>query len=349
MGKAKQKNKYVISDDEAEVVQPIKQATIANNIVDEAVKVGADLFVHTNYLDMKDIPEENGLPHAGYLVLRKSEVVRILYLGSEKTGDEDWLYGEVLKSMPPEIVGRRGWLPSAVVAPKPVVEILHMKTNGDSKPSGDTPSRSSRAGYGSTGPGPPLQIPQKKAQKTRPGMEDRTAPLAAATLADALVVARSGAAPGIRKGGKNARQSPTQESFPALPGHSGNSPCHADEDEEEEPAARPRQRQTTSSEQPPKRDVEGTIARHRALAEAAAAKAQAKAASGKAKGTKSKAEADCPICMEPYSSQRRRAQLPCCGVEMCVQCSERSLRSKRCYFCREEADEFPHLIASAGC
>jgi len=79
--------------------------------------VGADLVVRTNYFDMRDAPDDDGLTNCGYLVLRKGELVRIYYVGSTKTGDAGWLYGEVLKSAKPEAVGKRGWLPAAPVTP----------------------------------------------------------------------------------------------------------------------------------------------------------------------------------------------------------------------------------------
>jgi len=79
--------------------------------------VGADLVVRTNYFDMRDAPDDGGLTNCGYLVLRKGELVRIYYVGSSKTRDAGWLYGEVLKSAKPEAVGKRGWLPAAPVTP----------------------------------------------------------------------------------------------------------------------------------------------------------------------------------------------------------------------------------------
>lgn len=81
--------------------------------------VGETFEVAADYLEMKDVKDESGLRHCGYLVLRRSETVRILYIGSEQTGDVGWLYGEVGRSKPPEPAGRRGWLPAHPLKPLP--------------------------------------------------------------------------------------------------------------------------------------------------------------------------------------------------------------------------------------
>eukprot|EP00971_Amphidinium_carterae_P347231 6489128-Amphidinium_carterae.1 len=70
------------------------------------------------------VGQGGGMDHCGYLVLRKGEVAKILYVGSEKTADADWLFAEVEPSRPwtPKLFeklrarkpGRRGWCPAGV-------------------------------------------------------------------------------------------------------------------------------------------------------------------------------------------------------------------------------------------
>ena len=99
MGRAKRQGASNPSSCQSSLKHDIKQvATATDTVADEQLSwavVGAELEVRADYLDMKDAPEQGGLAHSGYLVLRRGEVVRIYYVGSEKTGDADWLYGEV--------------------------------------------------------------------------------------------------------------------------------------------------------------------------------------------------------------------------------------------------------------
>lgn len=372
MGKSKQQ-KANVSQDAGEAAQP-KVAGV----------VGLELKIQKDYLDMKDIPDENGLPHAGYLVLRKGECVHILYGGGEPTGDAGWLYGEVTKSIPSSDSGRRGWLPDTAVnlpqppraaeVPKPPpVPAASMSSSGSD--AAGAPLKSD------TGPGPPawqavpvqskqpqrLQLQPQKPQKREPVVQKTPAadpdhappPPPSATMAAAFDMAVLGCVGGKRGKTKSSmkppdRRSPSQQQslngdFPALPGQSGKAPSwwHDELEEEEQPPPKPPAMKYMKP--PSKSEVERIIAGHRAMAAAAAAEAQAKKSpKGKTKSGKMQNVESCPICMEPYGGQVRRAELPCCGVAMCAGCSERSLRSKRCYFCREGADEFPSLMATAG-
>lgn len=54
-------------------------------------------------------------------------------------------------------------------------------------------------------------------------------------------------------------------------------------------------------------------------------------------------EVTCPICIENYTKVRFKTYRPCCKVELCTQCDHKSLHSGKCYFCREDAGEFPEL------
>merc|ERR1719367_1988954 len=105
MGKEKQRRAGVATKSGVEAVAPQRTA----------MGVGMEVLVTADYLDMEKVPEDNGLAHCGYLVLRTGEKLRILYTGSAETGDGGWLYGEVILSLQAEPVGRRGWLPSKVV------------------------------------------------------------------------------------------------------------------------------------------------------------------------------------------------------------------------------------------
>lgn len=319
--------------------------------------VGAELEIQRDYLDMQDVGEENGLSHCGYLVLRKGEVVRVLYRGSAKTDDAGWLYAEVQKSLPAANVGRRGWLPAAVAEPPlrssakatpPQQQQAVRSTTGSGGDASKTvTSRSPLEGRG--GPvlakqGAAMPQEQSAGYVASSSSSQPVAPVRP-TQGRASAKAKVSASSGRR--GEAFPALPT-DAFPVLPGHSGKAPVWYEEEAEEEPAPPPPPARSKAPVQP--RDVEGTIARHRAVASAAAAKADAK---GKAKAKaaiqrgslKAKTTEDtCPICVEKYSAQRRHSQTSCCGVDLCAVCAEKSLRSKRCYFCREDADEFPAMV-----
>lgn len=312
--------------------------------------VGAEIELKRDYLDMQDVGEENGLAHCGYLVLRKTEVVKLLYVGSAQTEDADWIYGEVLQSLPPEPAGRRGWFAACALEapPRPVAKVAADKPP-DKPQSVSDPDDSWRTAGRSSGRGPGAP---KSGAPSRPQPSVAVGYRASAPSATAAPAARAARAKAVEPTRTPSRGFPLAEAFPALPGHSGDVPSWQRELDEEPEAPEPTPAPRAAS--PPRpRDVEATIARHRALAAAAAAKAQAKAPTPSTKGKSAKkggsrGDTSCPICMESISAQRRNVKTSCCGVSLCATCGEKSLRSKRCYFCREEADEFPSLGASTA-
>jgi hypothetical protein len=356
MGKAKhhrsatgQQLQTAVKPEIKEVAQDPKPACNATR--EPRFTVGSEVKILKDYLDMKDLPAENGLPNCGYLVLRKGDLVRLLYVGSAQTDDPGWLYGEVIQCLSRGGAGRRGWLPVSVAEPPPepkaeappraLAGSTEVPKVAESTPSVQSAKRQS-VGY------PPNRgsaVPKQKSPQAAI-VVDPTSPPPPCTLSSAFAVA-SQKSNSSQRGGKAAskavqsrQQMPVSsaEAFPALPGHSGRSWW---EEESGEPVSMSSSSKPAAPPNPPRpRDVEGTIARHRAMAAAAAEKA--KASNGKTAGK------TCPICMEPFTAQRRIAQLPCCGVTLCTACSETSIKGGRCYFCRETAEEFPSLAASAG-
>jgi len=92
----------------------------------EWCKVGDDLLVVADYLDMKDVPVGDGMENSGYLVLHRGESVRVLYIGTASASDAGWLYGEVTRNRLPgrAMEGRRGWLPEVCLKPSKVPESI---------------------------------------------------------------------------------------------------------------------------------------------------------------------------------------------------------------------------------
>lgn len=296
-----------------------------------AVQLGGEVDVISDYLDMEATPSDGGLAHCGYLVLHCGERLRVLYKGSVEKGDEGWLYGEVTRSLGNEPLGRRGWFPAHVV--RVAAEAAPVAT-------GVAPTVASTRPAASAGTAPesspqlqqqqqhkprlkiakPQVVPGSTAKNARPPGGVKKLPVSP-VLSEAfppLAQDRQGA------WGGNPEQSVWQTPGSGQGGNllevSGHNPM-----EELEP---PRVQRKPASE---------IIAEHRA----AAAKAAAAAAS---QGGNVSSEEQCPICMEPYmATGRRRTATPCCGTELCVQCDHKSLRSKRCYFCREDGDDFPAL------
>lgn len=330
-------------------------------------RVGLVAAVQRDYLDMKDIPEENGLKHCGYLVLLRGEEVKLLYVGSESSGDAEWLYGEVVRSLSSEPSGRRGWLPRSVVGPP--VQIASQGPAVNRKQGtgpGPPPASSDPDGFmlvGSQGrrsPGPAASAATPSAggvargalqHSPQPSFSPPERPSAkakakatASTSARASASSRTAAKTQGRSSHSGRGQAAvlSNDAFPALPGHSGVAPWEGDTEEEEE--------ETVEEEKVEKeRDVAGAIARQRAAAAKAAAEAQAAAAKASEKRRAKAASGGqggdeaCPICMQTFSSQRRQITRLCCGTKLCTKCDQKSLQSRRCFFCREEEPEFPSL------
>mmetsp|Transcript_11962 Transcript_11962/g.28045 ORF Transcript_11962/g.28045 Transcript_11962/m.28045 type:complete len:328 (+) Transcript_11962:71-1054(+) len=270
-----------------------------------SITVGTEVQVAMDYLDMESAPEDDGLAHCGYLVLKAGEKLRILYMGSAETGDNGWLYGEVVLSLRVEPIGRRGWLPVKVIEPAAVAPALAQAV----------PARGviTKAAAGSAGPPPP------PAQKCQPAVATQGAALSGANARP----------PGPST--KPSRAVAKGEAFPPLPGARAVPASAGGEGKAEDAAPAPQ-----VDSQAKREAAAAAIARQRAAAAAAAAAASAKKAPG--------SEDRCPICMGVYTGAgHRRTKRPCCGVELCVQCDHKSLRSKRCYFCREDGDEYPVL------
>mmetsp|Transcript_1812 Transcript_1812/g.1971 ORF Transcript_1812/g.1971 Transcript_1812/m.1971 type:complete len:383 (+) Transcript_1812:115-1263(+) len=330
-------------------------------------RVGAVVAAQRDYLDMKDIPEENGLKHCGYLVLLRGEEVKLLYVGSESSGDAEWLYGEVVRSLSSEPRGRRGWLPRSVVAPPvqtvpqgPPANRMEARGPGPPPASADPDGFMVVGGQGRRSPGPAASAATPSAGGIARGALQASPQLSAspaerpsakakakATAKTAARASASGRAAAKTQGrsshsGRGQAAVLSNDAFPALPGHSGTAPWEGDSDDQEE--------ETVEEEEVEKqRDVAGTIARQRAAAAKAAAEAQAAAerASEKRKvkaaaGSKG-GDAACPICMQTFNPQRRQITRLCCGTVLCSKCDQKSLQSRRCFFCREEEDEFPSL------
>lgn len=346
MGRAKQR--LVTATPQGSLKADIKQAAAPAVVSEQATSappvstpdwaaIGADVEVHRNYLDMKDAPDENGLPHCGYLVLRKGEVVRIYYVGCVQTGDAGWIYGEVLKTIAPELVGRRGWLPVTHVAPKTV------QSPAGSAAAAPPARNNARA---STGRPPTVAPPepQPPAQQPKASVPSPASKAPAAAQARRVPAAKVGGATGATDSGAGPSRGTQSRAAPAAPAARLNEqmfPSLGPEQARSGQAA-PRVWGLTVPEPPPEPEpgpqdrkvVAATIKRHRQLASKAAAEAKK---NPDKKGTK------CPICMETYDKRRFQTNRPCCNVELCAQCDHKSLRSGKCYFCREEAGDFPDL------
>lgn len=300
MGKAKQRRAGAAeqSSPESEVmVAPRKHAADAP-VVQGSLSVGGEAEVTSHYLDMERVADDDGLPHAGYLVLQRGEKLRILYIGSVDTGDQGWIFAEVLLSLCAEPVGRRGWLPAEKVQPLPALP---------------QPSRS-------------VVEPQPRECHAAAASRSNLGQGGHSTAKAPNVVARSGKPHPCGQPGSNEME------FPAL------SPCGKKRFEQSfgPEATSPSGKPALISKAPAPEEAAALIARQRAAAAKAAASAVAK---GDPRG-----EQSCPICMEKYAvAGHRRTNRPCCGVELCLKCDHKSLRSKRCYFCREDSDDFPSL------
>lgn len=273
-----------------------------------AVAVGAGAKVVRDYLDMEKVPRDdaNDLEHGGYLVLQRGEIVRVLYVGGEPTGDTGWLYGEVLRSLRAEPVGRRGWFP-------------------------DTCVRAPGTQVAPAGPAKELPKLPKSPERMQSSPPCRQGPPRAGTATKAAALSQDDfpLLVGQREG--DGRASAASPHF--SPGGDSIAPAELERDARAPTAAKAAE----------------AIARQRAKAAEAAAAA---AGNGRAGSVGDR----CPICMESYigpGGRRKSTRRPCCGTELCLQCDHKSLRSGRCYFCREGVDEFPSLalacrVASAS-
>jgi len=265
------------------------------------------------------------MDHCGYLVLHKGETARILYVGSHETADADWFFAEVDHALPPAKSGRRGWCPAGVLTKKP------QAAKGPPPPP----------------PPPPAQEPQRGAGGATASSSKAPRPAAApaASGGNSSVPSSTSRPPGSNAGGGSMvtgqSKALVDKVFPALPVKQGTkqpaggggpavpaSQWHRGaggggaEGSQEQPEQAPR-----------RQDAASLVASQRAAAAKAAAEAETATAS----------RPHCQICMEEYSNRRRRTERPCCKVELCVQCDHKSLRSGKCYFCREESEQFPAL------
>jgi len=265
--------------------------------------VGAELPILKDYLEMEHVGEDQGLEHAGYLVVVRGEVVRLLYVGGTSTGDPDWTFAEVLRTLRKEPVGRRGWLPVAVLTENP--------KEGTAPPQqtakfggGQLTGSSSATGRVS----PPAASAAAAANGRRPGS---SAGVAGQTLQAAE------AFPALRPGGTETNGAAVRSAWGSKRGTPAPS---AEQGDDKEPVKISPQ------------DRKVMIERQKLAAKKAAsdAKHQPKC---------------CPICADPYtqSAERRMLRRPCCKMELCATCDHKSLRSGRCYYCREVCDEFPTL------
>jgi len=304
--------------------------------------VGAELPVLQDYLDMEAVPpSDEGMPHAGYLVLRRGEVIRLLYIGSAEKGDAGWLYAEVLRTASRvEPVGRRGWMPTkslepptVVPTPAPTLEALQRdQLKAEPRGSGGPPKAptSPTAGLNAAsrmrGLGKPTRSPPEPPPPEPPGERRLGGPGSPTSGSGGGTHLRHTQRQQQGAGGGYPR---SQEAFPALAG--GRQPPSPPAWLPETPQKPAVPRTMTTAEK--KKEIERQRA---AAAEAAAA---AKASQTFAQGQ------TCPICAETYNSAsgRRPLRRPCCHLELCAQCDHRSLRSGKCYFCRDPVDEFPSL------
>lgn len=290
MGRAKQQQQHRTTDMTQGPAETaiVGVATAADREAETPpqLAVGAECPVYDDFLDMEVVPTEDGLAHAGYLVLVRGEIVRLLYVGSTQTGDAGWIYAEVLRTLRPEPVGRRGWLPrKSLERPAPVAP--------------PPPTRTAAAA-------PPKTTRQRSNLQVGIGVRPNTA-----------------------RGGSGHAIPVNNEAFPALVAQPVPQP--------QPPPPPPDKPKPRLSPQ----DIAKAIERQRAAAAAAVAKDRL----GAARGT---GAAECPICAGQYSSMagRRRMRRPCCGSELCALCDHKSLRSGKCYFCREASEEFPSLVVA---
>lgn len=277
--------------------------------------VGAELQVLTDYLDMEAVSEsEGGLAHAGYLVVHRGEVVRLLYIGSAQTGDAGWLYAEVLRTLRAEPAGRRGWLPTRPLEqpaspPPPAAAKRGPEREPQGKPKGEAGVDLGKAaamvaearmrGFGRSAQSLPEPPPPQGER------------------------AHAGSALPRRRGGHGL----SHQEFPVPAQRRGPPPPPDPEPEPPKPAP--------GKFAPKERAKAMVLQRAVAAAAAAAAKESQAFAVGQT----------CPICAEAYApaAGRRPLRRPCCGLELCAQCDHKSLRSGKCYFCREASEEFPSL------
>jgi len=300
MGKAKRRP--VIAADS----RPEPQKDASPPQASAVLSLGAEMEAFSDYLEMEGVPSADGLEHCGYLVVRRGEVVRVLYIGSAATGDVGWLYGEVTCSVA-GAAGRRGWLPASCLE-----QPASPQTNS-------TPTAAVLSEGTGQGPGPPS------------GQSSATAATAAKTGPRPNTAKKAGGT-----SGKAHATSGGESAFPPLPGGGPTGHSGRGGEQSRSELSAPNEIQSRRVPGPPasRPDAAKTIARLRATAAQAAATAAAQ--------RKSKA-ASCPICMETYNTRRARTFRPCCAVELCVVCDHKSLRSGRCYFCREGSEEFPSL------
>lgn len=296
----------------AAVVVAVPEVKVAE--CEAVLQVGASLPVTSDYKDMEAEPEVDGLPHRGYLVLRKGEVVKVLYAGSQQAGDPGWIFGEVLRALAPEPVGRRGWLPATALQP------------------------ASSGGGGS--PGPPKDSPPPPPPPPQPAPPS---PAAQTHTAAPVQAAWRSERPLPQAAGPKSQQA---DAFPAVGGAFPALGCSGGPGKE---PMRPRGAWSRSApvEEPPEK-VPTPEDRAKALAahNAALARAAAKLAS---KPSVVGSAASCPICATVYVAEKagppgqRCVKRLCCGAQLCAACDSKSLKTRQCFFCREESDEFPSL------
>lgn len=249
---------------------------------------GQELQIMDDWLDMEHVPEENGLAHAGYIVVLRGEAVRILYVGSVKNDDPGWLYVEVVKTLHEEPSGRRGWLPQRVVEGEPKRQAVPARTT-ETTPARPTASRSASTETTASDGQPPN--------------------------AEAFPALRSN-----RQGSRLSRSTWwEQKRWGQADTGRPPDPVSLDNVDQEQVSAEDRSK---------------AIERQRAAAKAAAQF-----------GGTSQEKSRCPICADVYEDipGKRRTRRPCCSSEICAKCDHKSLRSGKCYFCREGCGEFPSL------
>eukprot|EP00929_Paragymnodinium_shiwhaense_P109980 TRINITY_DN76636_c0_g1_i1.p1 TRINITY_DN76636_c0_g1~~TRINITY_DN76636_c0_g1_i1.p1 ORF type:complete len:285 (+),score=76.54 TRINITY_DN76636_c0_g1_i1:74-856(+) len=112
------------------------------------VRVGAEMQIANDYLDMQKVPDAEGLLNSGYLVLRRGEVVHVLYVGTAAAGDAGWVYGEVVRSLDPSRpASQRGWLPSKAFSLQSLAGLSPVASqSGTSRGADATPSSQKSSG-----------------------------------------------------------------------------------------------------------------------------------------------------------------------------------------------------------
>eukprot|EP00927_Polykrikos_kofoidii_P022416 TRINITY_DN20924_c0_g1_i1.p1 TRINITY_DN20924_c0_g1~~TRINITY_DN20924_c0_g1_i1.p1 ORF type:complete len:352 (-),score=76.49 TRINITY_DN20924_c0_g1_i1:147-1202(-) len=284
------------------------------------ISVGASLEVTRDYVDMEKVPTVGDLTNCGYLVLRCGDEVRVLYLGSERTEDTGWAYGEILRrgsagksgssKANRDEVGVRGWFPTTSVEPKVA----------------DTAENKSTASAGTSTLSAPTAAPPAAKTKASAGSAKASKRL----VAPAATVAAEAFPPLAGNACIGSNEASTAEPKRWV---RGNAAWGANAADGEDGSGSPERKQEPAPRSPA--DVAAAIAAHRAAAAKALAMINAK----------DKGAPRCPICSEPYSTtgRRRLAVRPCCGAELCAHCDHKNLRSSNCYFCRKEGDDFPAL------